>query len=134
MLVGYARVSTPEQSLNLQQDALARAGCERMFTDVASGAQAERPGLSAALTFLRLNYGERWRQGEAVATGFVESTVNAVVSKRMVKKQQMQWTPKGSHLLLQVRIRVLNGELDDLFRECYPSFRTPPIETRTAAA
>src|SRR5260370_26560107 len=100
MLVGYARVSTPEQSLNLQQDALARAGCERMFTDVASGAQAERPGLAAALTFLRLNYGERWRQGEAVATGFVESTVNAVVSKRMVKKQQMQWTPKGSHLLL----------------------------------
>lgn len=53
MLVGYARVSTPEQSLDLQQDALARAGCERVFTDVASGALAERPGLTAALTFLR---------------------------------------------------------------------------------
>jgi DNA invertase Pin-like site-specific DNA recombinase len=53
MLVGYARVSTPEQSLDLQQDALARAGCERLFTDVASGAQAERPGLAAALALLR---------------------------------------------------------------------------------
>ena len=73
-------------------------------------------------------------RGEAIATGFVESTVNAVVSKRMVKKQQMQWTPKGSHLLLQVRTKVLNGELDDLFREWYPSFRTPPVETRAAAA
>lgn len=39
----YARVSTSEQSLDLQQDALTRAGCDRMFTNVASGAQAERP-------------------------------------------------------------------------------------------
>lgn len=53
MVVGYARVSTPEQSLDLQQDALMRAGCERVFTDVASGALAERPGLAAALAFLR---------------------------------------------------------------------------------
>jgi DNA invertase Pin-like site-specific DNA recombinase len=53
VLVGYARVSTPEQSLDLQQDALARAGCERVFTDVGSGARAERPGLAAALAFLR---------------------------------------------------------------------------------
>lgn len=41
------------------------------------------------------NYGERWRNGEAIATGFVESTVNQVLSKRFVKKQQMRWTPKG---------------------------------------
>jgi DNA invertase Pin-like site-specific DNA recombinase len=52
-LVGYARVSTPEQSLDLQRDALVKAGCERVFEDVASGAQAERPGLAAALAFLR---------------------------------------------------------------------------------
>ena len=48
MLIGYARVSTHEQSLALQQDALEKAGCERTFTDVASGATAERDGLSAA--------------------------------------------------------------------------------------
>jgi hypothetical protein len=41
------------------------------------------------------NYGERWRYGEAISTGFVESTINEVVAKRMVKKQQMQWTQES---------------------------------------
>lgn len=53
MLVGYARVSTPEQKLDLQRDALQHAGCDRIFTDVTSGAQTERPGLTDALAFLR---------------------------------------------------------------------------------
>lgn len=53
MLIGYARVSTPEQNLNLQRDALQQAGCDRIFTDVASGVQTERPGLAEALAFLR---------------------------------------------------------------------------------
>ncbi len=56
------------------------------------------------------NYGERWRYGETISTAFIESTVNQVVSKRMVKKQQMRWSPKGAHLLLQIRTRVLNDE------------------------
>jgi DNA invertase Pin-like site-specific DNA recombinase len=53
MFVGYARVSTAEQSLHLQRDALKKAGCKRIFTDVASGANAERPGLAKALEFVR---------------------------------------------------------------------------------
>ena len=53
MLVGYARVSTVEQTLALQEDALRAAGCERRFTDTLSGAKAERPGLAQALAFLR---------------------------------------------------------------------------------
>jgi DNA invertase Pin-like site-specific DNA recombinase len=53
MLVGYARVSTAEQSLHLQRDALKRAGCKRVFADVASGANSERPGLAKALEFVR---------------------------------------------------------------------------------
>jgi hypothetical protein len=57
------------------------------------------------------NYGERYRNGEPIATGFVESTVNEVVSKRFCKKQQMQWSKEGAHLLLQTRVRTLNGEL-----------------------
>ncbi len=53
MLIGYARISTDDQSLNLQEDALTHAGCGRVFTDVASGATSDRTGLKAALEFLR---------------------------------------------------------------------------------
>ena len=52
MLVGYARVSTHDQNLDLQLDALQKAGCEKIFTDKMSGAKA-RPGLDDALSFLR---------------------------------------------------------------------------------
>lgn len=49
------------------------------------------------------NYGERYRAGEITSTSFVESAVNQVISKRMVKKQQMRCSPRGAHLLLQIR-------------------------------
>ncbi|GAQ00136.1 recombinase family protein [Leptolyngbya sp. NIES-2104] len=53
MLVGYARISTPDQALDLQLDALKQVGCERWFTDIASGAKSDRPGLSDAMNFVR---------------------------------------------------------------------------------
>ncbi len=71
------------------------------------------------------NYGERYRAGETISSAFVESAVNQVVGKRMVKKQQMRWTQKGAHLLLQVRTRVLNDELAGVFRRWYPAFVVP---------
>jgi hypothetical protein len=54
-----------------------------------------------------VNYGERHRCGERLSTGFAESTINQLVAKRFVKKQQMRWTPRGAHLLLQIRVQVL---------------------------
>lgn len=53
MLVGYARVSTDDQDLSLQRDALHAAGCDQIFEEQASGAKAQRPGLTEALAFIR---------------------------------------------------------------------------------
>ena len=97
-----------------------------------SGAKKVADGMDELETYIRNNresipnFGERCRQGETISTAFVESTINQVVSRRFVKKQQMQWTLSGAHLLLQTRTKVLNEDLDDLFRRWYPKFRSQP--------
>jgi hypothetical protein len=80
------------------------------------------------------NYGERRRAGEAISTAFTESAVNQLISKRMVKKQQMRWTPRGAHLLLQIRTRVLNDQLADDFHRWHPGFTHRPDTTASLAA
>jgi hypothetical protein len=80
------------------------------------------------------NYGDRYRHGETISTAFVESTVNYVVSKRMVKKQQMRWTERGAHFLLQVRIQVLNEDLRKTFCRWYPGMQLPSSEAGLKAA
>ncbi len=67
-----------------------------------------------------INYSERYHHGEIISSAFVESTVNELISKRMVKKQQMRWTKQGAHLLLQVRVKTLNNELKSCFDRWYP--------------
>ena len=67
-----------------------------------------------------INYGERFRAGERISSCLAESTVNAVISKRFAKRQQMQWTKRGAHLLLQTRTRTLDGTLRPLFEKWYP--------------
>jgi len=91
---------------------------------------AEFAGYIQANTERIPNYGERRRCGETISTAFVESTVNQVVSKRMVKKQQMRWSPQGAHLFLQVRTRVLNNDLAADFTRWYPGFthHNGPVE------
>jgi len=69
-----------------------------------------------------VNYGKRYRAGLRVATTLAESAVNSLVGKRMVKKQQMRWSQRGAHMLMQVRTAELNGELRDRLRA---SFRAP---------
>ena len=69
---------------------------------------------SAAIT----DYAERWDHGEIIS--FAESTVDLVVSRRFAKKQQMQWSKVGAHLLLQTRTKTLDGTLRDLFTRWYP--------------
>ena len=70
------------------------------------------------------NYGDRYRHGKKISTAFPESAVNQVVSKRMVKKQQMRWSESGAHNLLQVRTKVLNDQLRETFVRWYPAMQT----------
>jgi len=74
----------------------------------------------ASNTASLINYGERYRSGERISLAFVEATVNAVVSKRFAKKQQMQWSRRGAHLLLQTRTRTLDGTLRSTFERWFP--------------
>lgn len=53
MMIGYARVSSAEQNLDLQLDALKESGCEKIFSDTVSGARKQRQGLTDALSHLR---------------------------------------------------------------------------------
>ena len=69
------------------------------------------------------NYGEPYRQGETISTASIEATINQVVSRRFVKRQQMRWALRGAPLLLQTRTKVLNNELEEVFQRWYPLFR-----------
>jgi len=82
-----------------------------------------------------INYGERFRSGERISSCLAESTVNAVVSKRFAKRQQMQWTRRGAHLLLQTRTRALDGTLRPLFERWHPGLANDnPASAGQAAA
>jgi hypothetical protein len=81
-----------------------------------------------------VNYGDRYRNGETISTAFVESTVNEVISKRFVKKQQMRWTKSGAHHLLQVRTQVLNDDFYQLFCKWYPGMVEPSVSSKREKA
>lgn len=82
------------------------------------------------------NYGDRYRNGEAISSAVAESSVNQIISKRFVKKQQMRWTRRGAHLLLQVRTRVLDDTLTTTFQRWYPGMKRgkTPQEPALAAS
>jgi hypothetical protein len=80
------------------------------------------------------NYAEKYRYGEIISSSFAESTVNEVISKRMVKKQQMRWTKEGAHRMIQVRISTLNNELRNEFCRWYPNMSNDNGEILQKAA
>jgi hypothetical protein len=69
----------------------------------------------------------------AISTAFVESTVNEIVSRRMVKRQQMRWNRETVQLFLTVRVHVLNDTLEDAFRHRHRAFRPAAIATTVPA-
>ena len=70
-----------------------------------------------------VQYAARRRNGKAISTAFVASSVNEIVAKRMSKKQQMRWNRATMQAFLDVRTAVLNDTLEDTFRDRYSGFR-----------
>ena len=70
-----------------------------------------------------VNYGARYRRGNPISTAFVESAINEIISRRMIKKQQMRWTRWSVQPFLDVRVAVLDGTLESSFRKLYSNFR-----------
>jgi hypothetical protein len=69
-----------------------------------------------------INYGKRYKAGFRVASTLAEGAVNSIVGKRMAKSQQMRWSVRGAHMLMQLRTADVNGELRDRLRA---DFRKP---------
>ena len=80
-----------------------------------------------------VNYGDRFRHGDPIASGFVESAVNQVVAKRFVKQQQMRWSDQNAHRLLQVRTAELNQQLRRHFEQWYPGIAANDSGAQLAA-
>ena len=79
------------------------------------------------------SYAERHLAGEPISSATAEATVNLVIAKRMVKKQQMRWSPTGAHHMLQVRTRVLDGQLDQDINRWHPRTAQTPTEATIVA-
>ena len=76
------------------------------------------------------NYGDKWRNRERISSGFTELAINQVLSRRLVKKQQMRWTKRCAHLLLQTRTQTLNSDLRKCFQPGHPDMKhsaQPPL-------
>ena len=121
MLIGYARVSTLEQRLDLQQDALRDAGCEHIFTDSVSGAKNERPGLSQALSACRagdiLVVWKLDRLGRSLAhlVGTVQALAARGIGLRSLQ-EQLDTTTSGGKLIFHIFASLAEFERD-LIRE-----------------
>jgi len=125
MLIGYARVSTSDQRLDLQQDALRGAGCERIFTDSVSGAKTERLGLTAALDACRagdiLVVWKLDRLGRSLAhlVATVEDLAGRSVGFRSLQ-EQLDTTTAGGKLIFHLFASLAEFERD-LIRERTPA-------------
>jgi len=124
-----------------------KAGCERLLllaTWVGSQANTKiKHKLTSRLFNLLyyaqdnadylVNYARRYREGLPISSSMAESAVNQIISHRFVKKQQMRWSPKAAHQLLQVRTAVLNDDLTAHFNRWYPGFASnDPVYVRAA--
>ncbi|HEX7912083.1 MAG TPA: hypothetical protein VF534_28900 [Paraburkholderia sp.] len=88
------------------------------------------------LTFLEHNrkdlvdYQRARMEGRRVSSASAESVMNHLINRRLSKRQQMHWSMKGAHYLLQTRVELLDGRLESCFRSRYLHFRSPEAVLR----
>ena len=111
----------------------------RLFHEVRSAEQGNtailqlRSGLLNLRTYIEqnggsiANYGARYREGKRIASTSAEASVNNLVAKRIVKKQQMRWTQNGANLLLQVRVALADGDLAERLAYRPPAQPKQPV-------
>ena len=97
------------------RDVRSAVAARRHVTDLIEYLHANRHAL--------VNYGQRRHEGLPISTAFVESAVNEILSKRIIKKQQMRWNRRTLQPFLDVRIAVLNKTLSGSFSRRYPAFQ-----------
>jgi DNA invertase Pin-like site-specific DNA recombinase len=121
MKIGYARVSTTDQYLRMQEDALKSAGCEEIYTDIASGAKSQRPGLDKALNYLRegdtLVVWKLDRLGRSIQ--HLIQTITALQEKKIYFKclqESIDTTTSGGKLIFHIFSALAEFERD-LIRE-----------------
>lgn len=74
-----------------------------------------------------INYHQARRDGRRISTAFAESVMNHLINRRLSKKQQMRWSMRGAHYLLQVRVEMLDQRLEYHFRKRFAHFRSPEL-------
>jgi len=117
MKIGYARVSTADQFLRMQEDALRNADCEEIYTDIASGTQSQRPGLDKALSYLRegdtLMVWKLDRLGRSIQ--HLIQTVNALQEKKISFKslqENIDTATSGGKLIFHIFSALAEFERD----------------------
>ena len=138
MLIGYARVSTADQTLDLQKDALEKAGCNKIFTDTASGAKAERTGLDEALNYVRqgdtLVVWRLDRLGRSL-THLIE-TITGLNNRRIGFKsitENIDTTTSGGKLVFHIFGALAEFERDIIRERPKPALQLPGPAAEKAA-
>ena len=74
-----------------------------------------------------IDYQRARMAGRRVSSASAESVMNRLINRRLTKRQQMRWSLKGAHYLLQTRVELLDGRLDTCFAKRFPHFRSPEV-------
>src|SRR3954468_17481168 len=125
MLIGYARISTTDQTLALQQDALKTAGCDRIFTDTASGSRTDRPGLDEALTYVRV--------GDTLVVWRLHRLGRSLAHLIQTVAQLQEWGVHFRSLQEQLDTATSGGKLVFHFFGALAEFERDLIRERTVA-